>query len=143
MLTPSNRIEGWGLEAPPISRAGGGASAGGMHGDLGSRFECCAPGGGRQAPVRVVRDCCPQSGAGTPSVGRRTMHELWPAPTEAKARFRSLELTATLSVDGVAFRGIMERSVEEHRRRYGPTRRSSADPLARGGALHRLPAHRD
>src|SRR3954469_12156185 len=48
------------------------------------------------------------------------MQGLWPAPTEAEARFRTLELTATLSVDSVAFRGIMEREVEEHRRRHGP-----------------------
>jgi hypothetical protein len=37
----------------------------------------------------------------------------------------------TLSVDSVAFRGIMERSVEEHRRRHGP--RSAAIITARRG----------
>ena len=40
--------------------------------------------------------------------------------SNAEARFRSLELTATLSIDGVAFRRIMEREVEAHRRRFGP-----------------------
>jgi hypothetical protein len=39
--------------------------------------------------------------------------------SSAEARFRTLEVRATLSVDGVAFRRMMERSVEEHRRRFG------------------------
>lgn len=48
------------------------------------------------------------------------MHELWPTPGDAESRFRTLELIATHSTDSVAFRGMMERDVEEHRRRHGP-----------------------
>ena len=55
----------------------------------------------------------------------------WPARTGAEARFRTLELTATVSVDGVTFREIMEREVEAHRRRYGP--RSAVIISASGG----------
>jgi hypothetical protein len=40
--------------------------------------------------------------------------------SNAESRFRTLELTATLSVDGAAFRRIMEREVEADRRKFGP-----------------------
>ena len=51
--------------------------------------------------------------------------------SSAETRFRTLELTATLSVDGVAFRRIMEREVEAHRRRFGP--RSAGMLIASSG----------
>jgi hypothetical protein len=55
----------------------------------------------------------------------------WLALTEAEARFRTLELSATLSTDGVPFRRIMKREVEEHRRRFGP--KSAAMLTVSGG----------
>jgi hypothetical protein len=38
--------------------------------------------------------------------------------SSAEARFRTLEVTATLSIDSVAFRRMMERSVEEHHQMF-------------------------
>jgi hypothetical protein len=52
-------------------------------------------------------------------------------PIGAQARFRTLELNATLSTDSVAFRRIVEHEVEEHRRRYGP--KSAAILTVSGG----------